>query len=159
MKVPFVLPRSSSQFSFAAGPKSEIPCMLSILAGERKANTRFRAGARDVTGALPSADRVTGWDSATFQSHRHRRLAPQGRVSQSKSDKKKHRESPSNRHRVARPGGSQRTSFPSTTGQDHGPARRGNRRRPTSENGPTSATDSGTAGGDRPRIMGRVELG
>ena len=38
MRVPFVLPRSSSQFSFVARQESEVPCILTLSAGRRKAN-------------------------------------------------------------------------------------------------------------------------
>ena len=56
MRVPFVLPRSSSQFSFVARQESEVPCILILSAGRRKASTRSRTGARDVTVASQSAD-------------------------------------------------------------------------------------------------------
>lgn len=59
-RAPFVLPRSSSQFSFVPEQELGVPCILTLSAGERKADTRFRTGARNVTVALPPADRVTG---------------------------------------------------------------------------------------------------
>jgi len=46
MRAPFVLPRKSDQFSFVAKQKLEIPCMMTIPVGGRKANTRYRNGCK-----------------------------------------------------------------------------------------------------------------